>query len=90
MKTVNLKDEKLDLETVINLARKETVVILTSDGKEFVIAAADDFEQEVDALRNSQSFQRFLAERSQSIGRIPLEEIEAEIERELTAERKST
>ena len=64
MKTVNLKDEKLDLETVINLARKETVVLLTPDGKEFVIAEADDFEQEVAALRNSQAFQRFLAERS--------------------------
>ena len=90
MKTVNLKDEKLDLETLINLARKETVVLLTSDGKEFVIAEADDFDQEVSALRNSQTFQRFLAERSQSSARIPLEEIEAEIERELAAERKST
>ena len=90
MKTVNLKDETLDLETVINLARKETVVLLTPDGKEFVIAAADDFDQEVTALRNSQAFQRFLADRSQSTGRIPLEEIEAEIERELAAERKST
>ena len=90
MKTVNLKDEKLDLETVINLARKETVVLLTPDGKEFVIAEADDFEQEVAALRNSQAFQRFLTERSKSIGRIPLEEIEAEIEKELAAERKPT
>jgi hypothetical protein len=44
----------------------------------------------VSALRNSQTFQRFLAERSQSIGRIPLEEIEAEIERELAAKRKAT
>jgi len=69
---------------------KETVVLLTSDGKEFVIAEADDFDQEVSALRNSQTFQRFLAERSQSIGRIPLEEIEAEVERELAAKRKAT
>jgi hypothetical protein len=90
MKTINLKDEKSDLETVINLARKETVVLLTPDGKEFVIAAADDFDQEVTALRNSQAFQRFLADRSQSIERIPLEDIEAEIERELAAERKPT
>jgi late competence protein required for DNA uptake (superfamily II DNA/RNA helicase) len=28
MKTVNLKDEKLDLEAVIDLARKETEVLL--------------------------------------------------------------
>jgi hypothetical protein len=51
---------------------KETVVLLTSDGKEFVIAEAGDFDQAVSALRNSQTFQRFLVERCQSIGRIAL------------------
>ena len=43
------------------------MVLLTLDSKEFVIAEADDFEQEVATLRNNQAFQRFLAERSQSI-----------------------
>jgi len=38
----------------------------------------DDFEKEVEALRNSQDFQRFLDERSCSAGRIPLDEIEAD------------
>lgn len=42
---------------------------------------ADDFEKEVEALRNSQAFQRFLDERSRSTGRISLDEIEAESER---------
>ena len=87
MKTVNLEEEKLDLEAVIQLARQEPVVLLTADGKEFVLAEADDFEQEVETLRSSQTFQRFLAERSQNPRRIPLEEIEAEIEQELAAQR---
>lgn len=88
MKTVNLEEEKLDLEAVIQLARQEPVVLLTADGREFVLAEADDFEQEVEALRSSQAFQRFLDERSQSTGRIPLEEIEAEIEQELAVQRR--
>jgi len=50
---------------------------------------ADDFEQEVEALRRSQAFQRFLDERSASPRRIPLEEIEAEIDQELAAQTKS-
>ena len=89
MKTVNLEEEKLDLEAVIQLARQEPVVLLTADGKEFVLAEADDFEQEVETLRSSQTFQRFLDERAQNPRRIPLEEIEAEIEQELTAQRGS-
>ena len=36
MKTVNLEKEKLDLKEVINLARKAPVLLLTSDGKEFL------------------------------------------------------
>jgi hypothetical protein len=83
MRTVNLAEEKLDLEAIIALAREEPILILTSDGKEFFVSEADDFDQEVEALRTSQAFQRFLDERSQSKRRIRLEEIEREIEQEL-------
>lgn len=44
---------------------------------------ADDFGKEVATLRASQAFQKFLDERSASRRTISLEEIEAEIEREL-------
>ncbi|MEW5902591.1 MAG: hypothetical protein AB1715_14085, partial [Acidobacteriota bacterium] len=86
MKTVNLAEEKLDLEEVIALARQEPILLLTTDGKEFFLSEADDFEQEVEALRASQAFQSFLNERSASQKRVPLEEIEAEIEKELQRE----
>jgi hypothetical protein len=83
MKTVDLTKEKLDLEAVIKIASREPILLVTPDGKEFCIAEADDFEREVEALRGSRAFQRFLDERSASTRRIPLEEIEAEIEHEL-------
>ena len=83
MRTVNLTEEKLGLEEVIKLARKGPVLLLTSDGKEFVVSEADDFEREVEALRGSRAFQRFLDERSKSKRAIPLEEVEKEIEKEL-------
>jgi PHD/YefM family antitoxin component YafN of YafNO toxin-antitoxin module len=83
MKTVSLRDEKLDLEALIKMASKEPVLLLTADGKEFVLAEADDFDREVEILRGSQAFQQFLDERSRSTRRIPLEEIEAEIKQEL-------
>jgi hypothetical protein len=83
MKTVDLAKEKLDLEAVIKIASREPILLVTPDGKEFCIAEADDFEREVEALRGSRAFQRFLDERSASTKRIPLEEIEAEIEQEI-------
>ncbi|HVT57063.1 MAG TPA: hypothetical protein VHR45_01570 [Thermoanaerobaculia bacterium] len=83
MKTVNLDEGKIDLEAAINLARKEPLLLVTADGQEFLLSEADDFEKEAQILRNSVSFQRFLEERSRSTGRISLDEIEAEVDREL-------
>ena len=89
MRTIDLEKEPLDLEAIIKLASKEPVLLVTPEGKEFCLAKADDFEREVEALRGSQAFQRFLEERSASTRRIPLEEIEAEIEQELAAQGKT-
>lgn len=89
MKTIDLEKAKPDLGEVIGLARKEPVLLLAPDGKEFLISEADDFEREVEALRRSPSFQKFLDKRSRSRRRIPLDEIEREIERELAAQRKT-
>ncbi len=88
MKTINLEEEKLDLEAVLSLARQEPVLLLTPDGKEFCIAEADDFEREVETLRGSPAFQQFLEERSKCTRRVTLEEVEAEIEKELAEQRK--
>ena len=83
MKMVDLGKEKPDIEEVINLAREEPVLLVTSDGKEFLISEVDDFERQVEALRGSHAFQRFLDERSEHTHGTPLEEIEAEIEKEV-------
>jgi hypothetical protein len=89
MRTINLEKEPLDLEAAIKLASQEPVLIVTPEGKEFCLAEADDFAREVEILRSSQEFQRFLDKRSASTKRIPLEEIEAEIEQELAAQGKT-
>ena len=84
MITVNVKAEKTDLEALINLARREPVLILAPDGKEFFLAEADDFEKEVEELRASPAFQKFLDERQAAPRRtVSLDEIEQEIDQEL-------
>jgi PHD/YefM family antitoxin component YafN of YafNO toxin-antitoxin module len=51
MRTANLAEEPLDLVAVLKLADQEPVLLLTPDGKEFVLTEADDFEREVEGLR---------------------------------------
>lgn len=83
MKTINIESEKIELSQIISFAQTEPVLLMTKDGQEFIISQADDFDAEVEALRNSHSFQKFLDERMKCKVRIPIEEIEKEIEKEL-------
>lgn len=90
MRTVDLGKENVDLQAVISLARQEPVLLVTPDGQEFCIAEADDFEREVNTLRESEAFQRFLDERSACSQKIPLEEIEKQIQQEIAGGQKTT
>jgi hypothetical protein len=86
MRTVDLTKDPLDVPAVLNIAQQEPVLLLTADGQEFVVSEVDDFEQEVAALRASHAFQRFLDERSRSPRTTSLDELEHEIDQELTAQ----
>lgn len=83
MRTIDLAKNPLNLETIIRIAREESVLLLLPDGKEFCIAEADDFDKEIEALRQSRSFQKFLEQRSENRGNVPLEEVEEQITREI-------
>jgi len=83
LKRVDLRTEKIEMTQLLGLARESTVLVIASDGREFLVAEADDFEAEVQAFRNSSRFQSFLDERVNDPSRIPIEEIEKEIEERL-------
>jgi hypothetical protein len=83
MKTIDLDKQATDLDSVLGMASVEPLLIVTADGRRYCLAEADDFDQEVAALRASPAFQRFLDERHQSQTRVSLDDVEAEIDREL-------
>lgn len=80
MKTIDLGQQKVDLSAAIDWARQEPVLLVAPDGREFCLAQADDFDEEVEALRQSRTFQEFLDARSACAQRIPLEAIERELQ----------
>jgi PHD/YefM family antitoxin component YafN of YafNO toxin-antitoxin module len=83
MRTVSLEHESPEFTHLFAVAKQEPVLLLAADGQEFILTPADNFEEEVEALRNSPTFQTFLEERMKCTKRIPLEEIEREIHEEL-------
>ena len=83
MKSIDLAREYPQLSEVIELAERGPVLLLAPNGHPFILSQADHFEAEVEALRNSQLFQRFLDERMQDQTGIPIEQIEREIDEEI-------
>lgn len=87
MKTITFQNlQQVNLTPVLQTAQYEPVMLLTMDGREFILSQADGFDKEVDALRNSPRFQAFLDERMRCPIRIPLEELEWEVDEELKHE----
>jgi hypothetical protein len=76
MKTLDLRQSPMSVTALLQAARQESIRILSEDGSEFILEAADAFDQEVAELGRSEKFMSFLAERSQEPGSIALEELE--------------
>ncbi len=76
MITLDLRQQQITLEELFRAARSESVLIVTDEGEEYILEAADEFDREVAELGRSEKFMDFLAERRKESGRIPLEEIE--------------
>jgi hypothetical protein len=76
VRTLDLRQSPMSVTTLLQAARQESIRILSEDGSEFILEAADASEQEVAELGQSEKFMSFLADRSQESGSTSLEEIE--------------
>jgi hypothetical protein len=67
------------LEDVLGLAKKELVVLRNADGSLFALSHVDDFEVEVELLRNNPEFMKYLKQLGQERGVISLEDLRKEL-----------
>ncbi len=80
MRVIELSRTMPSLRELILQARQENVIVRTVEGEEFIFAEIDDFDREVELLRNSQAFMAFLNERSQQRGSTSLAEMRKEFD----------
>ncbi len=72
MKTIDLTKEKHSIEKILSMAKLDTVLIQGTDGVQYILEEADEFEKEVATLGNSEKFMAFLQKRSKEKGEISL------------------
>jgi hypothetical protein len=79
MTVINLAESQPTLDDVIGMAREGVVVLRKPDGTAFAVAALDDFEVEVELLRNSPDFLSFLRQLSSEKTSISLDDLRQEL-----------
>lgn len=65
MKTIDLKQQKLKVKDLLQLAKLEALFILSEDGHHYILEEANEFEKEVALLGESEKFMNFLSKRSE-------------------------
>ena len=66
---------------LLDLAEDETILVTTPDGREFIVAEIDDFDEEIEAVSRNRELMELLEERSKekAVGGISLSEIKARL-----------
>ena len=79
MKIIDLTETHLSIDEILRMARFDMVLIHGTDGVQYILEEADEFEREVAALGQSEKFMTFLQKRAEEPGGRPLNEIAQEL-----------
>ena len=77
MRTVTVSARARTLNALLKQALEESILIRGLDGHEFILAEIDDFDHEIDLVRQNAELMRLLDRRGQRKATIPLAEARA-------------
>ena len=76
MKTIHLSEIVPTLMEILAQADEATIILKTPEGREFVLAAVDNFAQEVALVGQNEELMQFLDQRSKETERYTLVKLE--------------
>jgi hypothetical protein len=80
MKTVHLsKNPPKEIQSLLNKAREDDVVVQTADGAEFILFAIDDFDEEIAKTRRNKKLMALLDSRAKQTKTIPLDQVKKKL-----------
>ncbi len=79
MTTVELKSMAPVLQNLLKLAAEKNLLLRTPDGRLFLLAALDDFEEEIEKTRQNVELTALLDERAREGERYTVEDVRAQL-----------
>lgn len=75
MRTLDVSTQLPYVKELLELASDENVILRTSEGREFILAEIDDFDRELDLIRQNDELLEFLRLRSSEDPTLTLSEV---------------
>ncbi len=79
MKTMTISGRAKGINTLLRLARRKNLILRAADGHEFVLAELDDFDREIQLVRQNKQLMAFLERRAKRPKTVPIKEVKAEL-----------
>ena len=80
METIDWDGVPPDVARLLEQARDKNLIIRLEDGSEFLVAAIDDFGEEIARTRNNPKLMKVLEERARQTATIPLDEVKRRLD----------
>jgi len=75
MKSLDVSINVPSVKELLDLASDENIILTTSEGREFILAEIDDFDRELELIRENDELMEFLKLRSQEEKTFTLSEV---------------
>jgi hypothetical protein len=82
VKTIDLSEIVPTLMEILSQADEDTIILKTPEGREFVLAAVDNFAQEVALVGQNEELMQFLVQRSKEKKRYTLSQVREQLNAE--------
>ena len=79
MKTITIPPQATEVNSLLEQARDEDILLRTADGTEFVVSAVDDFDYELARTRQNAKLMAMLDERAKQGQTVPLDEVKRQL-----------
>ena len=79
MKTISIHPDASDVNTLLEQARQEDLLVRAADGTEFMLSAVDEFDLEIARTRQNAGLMALLEKRAKQAETLPMDEVRRQI-----------
>jgi hypothetical protein len=78
MKTVTISKRARSINALLEQARRQNLILSSTEGREFILAEVDDFDREIELARQNRELMALLDQRARQTKTLSLDEAKAQ------------